>query len=126
MPEAGEFSLKQVGGTAFTTNDRDEVTAASDWEGTATGYGTVFGTFSVTFPLAEAGGASGSCTWVSAAVLDDGVTLAGIGAGTWVQVAGQHTWTVKLELRVSNGDRLRSEGTIDLATRTFAGKFSAA
>ena len=120
--EEGAFSLKQTG-VSYSKNDNDEVTVASDWEGTATGYGTVFGTLSVTFPFADAGAATGTLTWVSGAALEDGTSVAGIGDGTWQQVPGQHKWTVTIDNRVSNGDRLRGTGEIDLAARTFAGTF---
>ena len=48
--------------------------------------------------------------------------LAGIGEGTWAQVIGEHRWEISMQVQVSNGDRVRSEGVIDLETLTYKGE----
>ena len=95
------------------------VVASSHWEGAATGFGAVFGTLSV--PL-EGGATGGPCTWLGQAFLDDGTWVTGVGEGTWQQVEGEHRWKFSFPaIEISNGDRIRSEGEIDLETRVFAG-----
>ena len=117
----GEFSLKHTG-SAYGKTEDGSIAAYANWEGTATGYGAVFGTLNVTTPLAEAGATSGSCTWAGQGFPEDGTTLGALGEGTWKKLEGQHRWTVSMEIEVSNGDRIRSEGEIDLETRTYTGK----
>ena len=41
--ELGKYSLKFAGNT-YTSNEAGDVTIHQNWEGTADGYGTVFGT----------------------------------------------------------------------------------
>ena len=119
-----EFSYKMTGFSYSANADRD-VTTSSHWEGSATGYGAVFGTLSVTTPLADAGATSGSCTWVAGAALEDGTSAAAILEGTWQKLEGQHKWTLKLAGKDSNGVQLSGQGEIDLAARTFTGTFEA-
>lgn len=115
----GEFSHKHTG-TSFTKNSDGLVVASSHWEGAATGFGAVFGTLSV--PL-EGGATGGPCTWLGQAFLDDGTWVTGVGDGTWQQVEGEHRWKFSFPaIEISNGDRIRSEGEIDLETRVFAGQ----
>ena len=116
----GEFSHKHTG-SGYTKTAEGVIVGYSNWEGTATGFGTVFGTLSV--PHGESGATSGSCTWIGQAFLDDGSSVTGEGEGTWQQVEGQHRWKLSFPvIEISSGGRLRSEGEIDLATRTFTGQ----
>ena len=124
MSDQSEFSYKMTG-LSYTANDNEEITSSSDWEGTATGFGAVFGTLIVTFPLAEANAPTGVCTWVGGATPDDGTVLGTIGEGTWQRPEGEHKWNIALTAKVSNGDRLRGQGVVDLATRSFTGTFEA-
>ena len=121
----GEFSLKHTG-SAYAKTENGELASYANWQGTATGYGTIFGTLSLSQPLAEAGATSGSCTWAGQAFLEDGTALGALGEGTWQQLEGQHKWKVSLLIDNSNGDRNQCEGEIDLATLTFNGTFEAA
>ena len=120
----GEFALRHTGSSYAKTADGG-LENNSHWEGTATGFGAVFGTLSVSRPLSESGSTGGSCTWAGVAYLDDGTNVGGLGEGTWEQVEGRHSWRVSMKLEISNGDRIRSEGEIDLGTRTYAGKLYA-
>ena len=96
----------------------------SSWEGAATGYGTVFG--SLIFDVVD-GGTGGSVQWVGQAFPPDTDFLNANGSGTWAQVEGAHRWTISIPvIAVSNGDRVRCEGQVDLATRTFTGQMYAA
>jgi hypothetical protein len=116
----GEFSHKHAG-NAYAKGADGVIVGYSNWEGTATGFGTVFGTLSV--PLGKSGASSGSCTWTGQAFLEDGSWVTGEGDGTWQQVEGQHRWKMSFPvIKISNGDRLRCEGEIDLANRTFSGR----
>ena len=123
MSEAlGEFANRHVG-SSYATREGG-VVVNSSWEGTATGYGTVFG--SLIFDV-EDGAKSGSVQWVGQAFPPDSDFLNAKGSGTWAQVEGAHRWTISVPvITVSNGDRVRCEGQVDLATRTFTGKMYAA
>ena len=92
----GEFSLKHTGSIYRKTEDGGIATYVS-WEGTATGYGQVFGTLQISSPLAEAGATSGSCTWAGQAFLEDATTLGALGEGTYQQLEGQHKWTISMD-----------------------------
>ena len=83
----------------------------SSWDGTATGYGTVFG--SLIFDV-EDGATGGSVQWVGQAFPPDTDFVNGNGSGTWAQVEGAHRWTISIPvIAVSNGDRVRCEGQVD-------------
>ena len=125
MSDQGEYSYKMTG-LSYTANTNDEVTTSSDWEGTATGFGAVFGTLKATMPLTDANAASGACTFVGGAAPDDGSLVLAIGEGTWERPAGEHKWTLTLAMRLSNGDRIKSQGVVDLATRSLTGSFGPA
>ena len=120
----GEFSLGHTG-TAYVKTD-EGLTSYASFSGTATGFGQVFGTLSV--PLVAQGDTpeGGPCGWAGQAFLDDGTSLAGVGEGSWAQVAGEHRWKISMKVEISNGDSLRSEGEIDLASLQYSGKMYAA
>ena len=115
----GEFTLEHKGTTYLKTDDG--LDSYANFAGTATGYGAVFGTLKVSNPLVGTIPSSGACTWTSQAFLDDGTIMTGYGEGTFEQHAGLQKWKVNLEIQVSNGDSLRSEGEIDLETLTYSG-----
>ena len=48
--------------------------------------------------------------------------LTGIGEGTRAQVIGEHRWEISMQVQVSNGGSVRSEGAIDLETLTYKGE----
>ena len=116
----GEFSLKHTG-TTYAKNG-DEILSFVSWEGTATGYGVVFGTLRFPSTLAEGGVSSGPCSWVGQSFLEDGTNLLVDGEGNFEQVEGKNQWVVDMNMDVSNGDKLQSKGTIDLQARTFQGE----
>ena len=84
----GEFSLNAITAT-YSPGPAGGVLNQVNWEGTATGFGAVFGT--ATF----AGGAKGgSYSWCGEAFMDDGSVLTGGGPGT-VESVGKHRWSTK-------------------------------
>jgi len=116
----GEFAHRHSGSSYATAAD-GSIIATSNWEGTATGFGAVFGTLSV--PITEGGATSGTCTWIGQAFPPDGAWVTGIGDGTWEEVDGRHRWRMSFpKLQISSGESLRCEGELDLATRTFTGQ----
>jgi len=101
-------SISAGGGAASQVN----------FEGTATGFGTVIGT--LTF-LADAPGAkTGRTTYLGAGYLENGDTLQGSGDGVFVET-GKHKWRVRAILRISNGSVLLSDGEVSLDGRTYKG-----
>lgn len=116
----GEFSLNHVG-NAYAKNDDGVVVAYANYDGTATGFGTVMGTMS--FPLPGSGDTSGHCSWTGQAFPPDQPWTTSSGDGTWEQIEGRHAWKISLPvIELSDGSRLRSEGEIDLEARTFNGQ----
>jgi hypothetical protein len=86
------------------------------WEGTATGFGTVFDT--VTY----AGGAkAGTFSECGFAFIDNGDFLHGIGQGTY-ESGGKHRWHTSGLMQLSDGRRFTHQGEIDLAERSWKGK----
>jgi hypothetical protein len=116
----GEFALKHVG-SALTKNDDGVVVTYVNYEGTATGFGTVFGTLA--FPLPEGGARSGTCSWAGQGFPPDSQWTSSSGDGTWEQVDGKYAWNISIpSLGISDGRVIRSEGVLDLEARTFNGQ----
>ncbi len=119
MPDPiGEFSFESTG-TTFTASD-DGFQSLANFEGTATGYGTVAGTLAMRADAADA--TLGAARWVGQGFLEDGSTVAGVGDGSWRQ-SGHHKWAINMDVEISNGDRVRIEGEVDLASRSYKGTF---
>ena len=117
----GEFSLAFTGGEQEKT-DSGGIRVISHWEGTATGFGTVFGTLTVDLSFDKIDATSGACSWVALAYLPDGGRAGGFSEGTWTQHEGRNAWSLTLTGEASTGQKIRSEGEIDLAARTYSGK----
>jgi hypothetical protein len=110
----GEFSLKAITAT-YSPGPAGGVLNQVNWEGTATGFGAVFGT--ATF---AGGSKGGSYKWCGEAFMDDGSVLTGDGPGT-VESVGKHRWSTKGYMDLSDGRRIATEGEIDLASRSWKG-----
>jgi hypothetical protein len=110
----GEYSLKSVTSTQ-TPGPAGSVLIQVNWEGTATGFGTLFGT--TTFVGGQKGG---TFSWVSTAYLDNGDGLNGLGRGTY-ESTGKHRWSTNAVTEISDGRRITAEGEIDLASRSWKG-----
>jgi len=110
----GEFSLKAITAT-YSPGPAGGVLNQVNWEGTATGFGAVFGT------ATYAGGPrGGTYSWCAEAFLDNGDALTGGGPGTFESV-GKHRWRTKGYMDLSDGRRIAGEGEIDLASRSWKG-----
>ena len=116
----GEFALNHTG-NALTKNDDGVVVNYVNYEGTATGFGTVFGTLA--FPLPDSGATSGTCSWAGQGFPTDSAWTSNSGEATWEQVEGKYAWNITIpSLEISDGRVIRSEGVLDLEARTFNGQ----
>jgi len=113
----GEFSLKAITAT-YSPGPAGGVLSQVNWEGTATGFGTVFGT--ATFGGGPKGGSYSLCT---EAFMDNGDIMTGIGQGTF-EAVGKHRWRTEGFMQLSDGRRIAGDGEIDLAARSWKGKIS--
>jgi hypothetical protein len=107
----GEFSFKAITST-YSPGPAGSVLDQVNWEGTATGFGAVFGTATYV-----GGPKNGTFSLCSAAYLDNGDGLSGIGQGTY-ESTGKHQWRTESFMQLSDGRRIAGEGEIDLASRT--------
>ena len=117
----GDFSLKHIGNT-YGTNSNGDVTVSANWQGEASGFGTVWGTLISSHALSESNATSGQVQWVGDAFLEDGSVLGGIGKGTWEKPEGEHRWKMVVHVDLSNGEKQRAEGSIDLESLMYTGK----
>ena len=116
----GEFSLKHIG-NAYTKNDEGVVVAYANYEGTASGFGTVMGTMA--FPLPGSGETSGTCSWTGQGFPPDSPSTTSSGEGSWELVEGKYAWKIRIpSLEISDGRVIRSEGELDLDAKTFDGQ----
>ena len=115
--QLGEFSLKAITAT-YSPGPAGSVLSQVNWEGTATGFGAVFGT--ATYVGGPKGGTFSYC---AAAYLDNGDAVTGIGQGTF-ESTGKHRWRTEGFIQISDGRRVATEGEIDLASRSWKGKIS--
>jgi hypothetical protein len=108
-------------GSSYATNEAGVVTAYANYEGTATGFGTVFGTMS--FPLPVGGATTGTFKWTGQGFPPDSPWVSGPGEGTWQQIAGENSWNIVIPtIENSDGSLIRSEEKLDLAARTLSGQ----
>ena len=120
----GEFSLEMKGQAQESI--ANGIRLISHWEGTATGFGAVFGTLTVDLSSDDIAATSGTCRWVAVGFLPDGGRDGGTAEGTWTQHAGRNAWSLSLTGSSANGQKIRSEGEIDLISRSWTGKMFAA
>jgi hypothetical protein len=115
----GEFAFRHTG-SSYSPRPGGGVVSETHWEGGATGYGAVFGTLLFDVPDGAKGG---KVQWIGQGFTPDAPFTNGSGTGTWKQVEGANRWKINIPVvAVSNGDRLRSVGQVDLQTRTFTGR----
>ena len=110
----GEYSLKSITAT-YSPGPAGSVLGQVNWEGTATGFGALFGT--ATF---VGGPKGGSFSWCSTAYLENGDGVSGIGQGTY-ESNGKNKWRTAGFVQISDGRRMVGEGQIDLASRSWKG-----
>ena len=113
--QLGEFSLKAITAT-YSPGPAGSVLSQVNWEGTATGFGAVFGT--ATYVGGPKGGTFSYC---AEAFLDNGNAVTGIGQGTF-ESTGKHRWRTEGFMQISDGRRVASEGEMDLASRSWKGQ----
>jgi hypothetical protein len=112
--QIGEFSFKFIA-TINSPGPAGSVLIQVTWEGPATGFGTVFDT--ATYVGGPKSGAFSDC---GVAYLDNGDGLTGIGQGTY-ESTGKHRWRTENFVQISDGRRVRGEGEMDLASRSWKG-----
>ena len=115
-----EFSLK-ASSFSFTSGPTGGVIAQANFEGTATGFGTVCGTMNAS----PAGQPSGTWDWCAVSYPETGDSVTGTGRGTFSK-SGANRWATKGVLQISDGRMMQSEGELDLGTRIWSGKIYAA
>ncbi len=115
----GEFTFGFTSIT-ITPGTAGNLIGQGNCEGTATGYGTVAGTLTVT----PAGFPNGTWAWHAVAWPADGRPVSGSGRGQFAALGGLR-WRTDGHLEDSDGRRVRIEGEIDLAARTWAGRLLA-
>lgn len=112
--EIGDFSFKLT--SAAYAEDGSGVQL--NYDGEATGFGTVLGTM---YGRGEPGAKQGTCSCRAEAFLDNGDQVVGQGEGTWEEV-GKHQGRVRAINHTSDGQSFASDGIIDLGSRSFKGK----
>jgi hypothetical protein len=117
--KTAEFSFKSTSVTCASTPSGG--VNHINFEGTATGFGTVLGTLSF---MANAPGAEcGRSSWVGDAYLENGDQIHGTSEGFW-EKSGKHKWRVRGMLRTTTGATYLSDGVVSLDGRTYKGTLS--
>jgi hypothetical protein len=115
-----DFSFKSTGVTFQELGGGSGVNHIN-FEGKATGFGTVLGTLSL---FNDAPGAqSGTTHWVGTAFLDNGEQVSGSSEGYWERT-GKHKWRVRGLMRTSAGTTYTSDGVVSLSGCTYKGELS--
>lgn len=110
------FAFTFSPGTA--TQSGGTVSSAVPLEGTAEGFGPVFGTIH----FHNVGKPSGTYELVLVSFPDSGEQVTSLGTGEWTLVApGQ--WTTVGSYELSTGETGKGEGVFSLADRTWSGTF---
>jgi hypothetical protein len=110
----GEYSLKMITSNVVA-GPAGSVINQVNFEGTATGFGTVYETANFIGGLKD-----GTFTVVGQAFLENGDGVSGIGHGTY-ESKGKHRWATANAWELSDGRRIGNIGEIDLAARTWKG-----
>ena len=118
----GEFEFTSRGSSISNPTGSGGGSITVDYQGTATGYGTVAS--SMTFTIQEAGAKSGTVSANNLAWLDNGDSMTGVARGVF-NSSGTNTWRVRSMVVVSDGTVLLSEGEISLAEQSYKGKLYA-
>ena len=113
--ELGEFSLKTITITAIP-GPGGSTMLQGNFEGTGTGVGTVI--LTATF----VGRKSGTFSTTGVALADNGETVSTTGSGEFDSV-GINRWRTVGALQRSDGQARVVEGEIDLASRSWKGKY---
>lgn len=115
-----EYTLNGVTMT-FSPGPAGALIVAINFEGSATGFGPVFGTMYA----ASAGQKAGTYDWCGATFPSEGEGLVGRSQGTFSSI-GANRWATRGPMTFSDGRAVIIEGVVDLATRSWNGKILAA
>jgi hypothetical protein len=110
----GEFNAKQV-----SMRVREDGKLECNFEGTVSGYGQGFSTLTVTV----GDGKSGGYEWAGITYAENGDITQATGQGQWERT-GINKWAISGTTRTRDGrTTVLTEGIMDLATRTWSGKY---
>ena len=118
---SGEFNNSVISST-FERLEGGSSQVVINIEGTGSALGQTNGTLILRIPAPGAPAGAGSFT--GAAFQDNGEVIGLTGEGCWEKLDGEQKWRVRGINMASNGQVLLSDGTLDLATRSFAGTIS--
>ena len=115
---SGEFNNSVISST-FERQDGGGSQVVINIEGTGSVFGQTSGTLTIRVPASGVTAGPGSFT--GAAFQDTGEVVGLTGEGCWEQLDGEQKWRVRGINMASNGQVLLSDGTLDLAARSFNG-----
>lgn len=115
LNKLSEYTLKAVTMT-LTPGAAGSVIVSINFEGSATGFGPVFGTMNAV----SAGQKSGTWDWCGATFPSEGDGIIGRAAGTFSSI-GTNRWSTRGPMSISDGRTVVLDGIVDLTTRTWNG-----
>ena len=115
---SGEFS-SSITSSTFERQDGGASQVSVNIEGTASGFGQTNGTLTLRVP--SPGAAAGPASYTGAAFADSGEVIGLTGEGCWEQLDGEQKWRIRGINMATNGGVILSDGTLDIATRSFNG-----
>jgi len=116
--ESGEFNYSVTSST-FSASQGGGTEVVINVEGDVSGFGQMNGTLTMVAPAP--GVNAGSVSFRGAAFVDGGEVIGTTAEGHWAKLDSEHKWRVRGINLYSNGEVNLSDGTLDLATRTFNG-----
>jgi hypothetical protein len=119
--EAGEFGYSITSST-FSNRQEGGTEVVINVEGNASGFGQLNGTLTMIAPAP--GADAGPVNFTGAAFLDSGEVIGTTAEGCWQKLDGEQKWRVRGINMNTQGGVFVSDGTLDLATRSFNGTFS--
>ena len=114
----GEFSYTSTGVTVSISSN-NIIESQVNFEGSATGYGTVIST--LTFYKDDANAENGKVKWVGICYLESGEQVTGSSEGVFDTI-GDNQWRLRSMVKLSDGTLLISDGIVNLKGRTFNGE----
>lgn len=115
LDKISEYTLKGVTMT-LTPGAAGSVIVSINFEGSAIGFGPVFGTMNAV----SAGQKSGTWDWCGAIFPSEGDGIIGRATGTFTSI-GSNRWSTRGPMSISDGRTVVLDGIFDLATRTWNG-----
>lgn len=115
LNKLSEYTLKGVTMT-LTPGPAGSAIVSINFEGSATGFGPVFGTMNAV----SAGQKSGTWDWCGATFPSEGDGIIGRASGTFTSI-GPNRWSTRGPMSISDGRTVVLDGIVDLATRSWNG-----